>query len=179
MLPDIDEDYFIGNSEEVKFRGVWESGTSSAFSITVVSVVIVAVLFLLMRLWNSYDMSMSSTCPRKPGKRAGSIRSSSDLYALQNCGRPVTIMYYADFCGHCKLAKPAFDQAAENSNAEMYVCEADPNRQDAILTVTELHEMQVHGFPSVIKYDGDKAISYKGERTSESYKSFAEKPVPT
>lgn len=180
MSTSIDKDYFLSTTSDTteNFRGFWDNTGSSAFSITVVAVVIVAVLFLLMRLLKSYNMSKSSSCPNKARKRAGIIQSTADLYALQNCGRPVTILYYANFCSHCKVAKPAFEQAAEASGAEMYMCEADPNRHDAILTTTELHELDVHGFPAVIKYDGDKAVSYKGERTPEAYKTFAEKPVP-
>ena len=82
-------------------------------------------------------------------------------------------MYYADWCGHCKVAKPEFSQFAkqgilkignENCKIRMISPEKEPEAAKG---------KNIKGFPSFLLETVDgKTVEYTGERTTAGYMSF-------
>lgn len=83
----------------------------------------------------------------------------------------VFVEFYAPWCGHCKQLAPIWDELAE----------ALADRDDIIIakmdsTANEVEEVQVQSFPTLKcwkKGDGE-VVDYKGARTKEALKKFAE-----
>jgi len=91
-------------------------------------------------------------------------------------GAPATntfTMYYADWCGHCKAAKPEFSQFAqqgilkignENCKIRMISPENEPEATKG---------KNIKGFPSFLLETVDgKTVEYTGERNTAGYMSF-------
>ena len=82
-------------------------------------------------------------------------------------------MYYADWCGHCQTAKPAFTEFAKNGkitigNKEceirMISPEAEPDKAKGKI---------IKGFPSFLLETVDgKTVEYTGERNVDGYMGF-------
>ena len=86
-------------------------------------------------------------------------------------------MYYADWCGHCKVAKPAFEELIKQSpikvggrrfNIRMVSPEKEPGAVDS--------GAKIDGFPTFY-YKNEKTgalVQYGGERNVDGYKAFLE-----
>lgn len=83
------------------------------------------------------------------------------------------IMYYAPWCGHCKVAKPEFMKLGDNqtiSDKNVTIRAIDPKEQP-----TEVMEgVKVRGYPTIHLYGPDNKLveEYKGERTVDSFLQF-------
>lgn len=92
--------------------------------------------------------------------------------------KPVFIMFQANFCGYCKLAKPAFQEFAEKNKDKFFVATIQADSQ--IPEVQQLKEKSqkiypnLIGFPSYLLYFKGKRIIYNGGRTLQDLQSFAD-----
>jgi thiol-disulfide isomerase/thioredoxin len=89
-------------------------------------------------------------------------------------------MYYADWCGHCKTAKPAFEELVKQSpiivggravNIRLVSPENEASKVDA--------GAKIDGFPTFY-FKNDKSgelVQYNGAREVDGYKAFLEKQV--
>ena len=77
------------------------------------------------------------------------------------------LIFYAPWCGHCKKAMPEFIKATEMSNGKVMLVNSDDPKNKKLI-----QEHGVSGFPTIKKANGTE---YKGGRTSEDIKSFADK----
>jgi thiol-disulfide isomerase/thioredoxin len=103
----------------------------------------------------------------------GELKASFQLEAFDNSGseQPLFVMYYAEWCSHCKKAKPEFQRLIEeykgNVKLMMVDCMDDSNK--------ELAESQgIKGFPTIRYYKNGlngPSDEYSGERT---YSNFAQ-----
>lgn len=81
-------------------------------------------------------------------------------------------MYYADWCGHCKKAKPDFEQFVAKSPVDIngvphVIRMVSPEKQP------EEAKRKLNGFPTFILDTTDgQSIEYKGERTMDGYLKF-------
>lgn len=81
----------------------------------------------------------------------------------------------ADWCGHCKKAKPAFDaliaaspiKLKNGTSVTVRVLDADSDKAD-------VERMNIRGFPSIIYMKGGSPMEYSGERTYNGVMSFLE-----
>ncbi len=99
------------------------------------------------------------------------------MYSVENFADENTIevmLFYADWCGHCKKFKPTWEEAKrvmkQNKNGvpvKMTSINADENKAD-------VKKYNVSGFPTIkAKYAG-KVHEFNGERTLEGLKSFVD-----
>ena len=82
-------------------------------------------------------------------------------------------MYYADWCGHCKTAKPAFEKLASSGPVvvngkkcmlQMVSPEKEPEKAK---------DKPIRGFPTFLFESPDgQVVEYKGERNTEAYLKF-------
>ena len=93
--------------------------------------------------------------------------------SFQNPSMPTFTMYYADWCGHCKSAKPEFESLVAKSpldingvkcNVRMVSPEKEPNL---------VKGKPIKGFPTFLMETPDgKAVEYKGSRSTDGYLKF-------
>jgi len=92
--------------------------------------------------------------------------------------KPIFILIQANFCGHCRVAKPEFQQFAEN-NVNTFFCatiQADseePLVKDLQPKMNSIYPNLV-GFPSYMIYYKRKRILYNGGRKCQDLQAFAD-----
>ena len=75
------------------------------------------------------------------------------------------IIFYAEWCGHCKRAMPAFKQLKQKYPDRVIMKDSEDPETDKLM---EKYDCQ--GFPSVVKQSsGDK---FEGERTYNNLEQF-------
>lgn len=95
---------------------------------------------------------------------------------FQNPSDPTFTMYYADWCGHCKNAKPDFeklvakgqvDVGGKKCNVRMVSPEKEPELAKG---------KPIKGFPTFLLEMPDGTVTeYKGERSTPGYLEFINK----
>jgi thiol-disulfide isomerase/thioredoxin len=103
----------------------------------------------------------------------GDLRGSFELEAFENQvgDEAVFVMYYADWCGHCKRAKPHFQKLIENYQGNVKVmminCEAPENK--------ELVQSQgIKGFPTIRYYPQGISGQYQEYSGAREYSDFVQ-----
>ena len=94
-----------------------------------------------------------------------------------NTSKAMLTMYYADWCPHCKAAKPEFEKMMKYNNKKfgsktlelvMVDCEKNP----------ELAEKEgVEGYPTFIYKEGDQKEVYSGERNEMGFISYLKEKI--
>ena len=80
------------------------------------------------------------------------------------------VLFYADWCGHCKKIKPVWEETANEVNEpelkmiKVNCGEGTPADQKI------MKKYSIDGYPTIIKFVNGKAQLYQGERDVESFK---------
>lgn len=105
------------------------------------------------------------------------IKRESLILGFQNQkvgpGDATFTMYYADWCGHCKTAKPAFEKMASSGpvivngkkcTLQLVSPEKEPEKAK---------DKPIRGFPTFLFESSEgQVVEYKGERNTEAYLKF-------
>lgn len=80
------------------------------------------------------------------------------------------VLFYADWCGHCKKIKPLWEETANEVNEpELKMikinCGEGTSADQKIMK-----KYSIDGYPTIIKFVNGKAQLYQGERNAESFK---------
>ena len=84
---------------------------------------------------------------------------------------PEFVMIYADWCGHCKTAKPDFESLAAKSplnigEHKVYIRMVNGDSEEG-------KALKVEGYPTFRLYKPDgRMVEYKGGRSIDQYKEF-------
>lgn len=82
------------------------------------------------------------------------------------------VMFYADWCGHCKKLKPVWDEAAADVNKDekkmIKVNCGEGTEDDEKL----MKKYNVQGYPTIIKFINGKPSEYQGDRDADSFKDM-------
>ena len=104
----------------------------------------------------------------------GDLRGSIQLEAFSNSDsstQPVFVMYYANWCGHCKRTKPEFQKLMDSNNTNVKVimidCEA-PENADLVKS------QNIKGFPTIRYYSNGLTGDYEEYSGERSYTNFVE-----
>jgi len=93
--------------------------------------------------------------------------------------KPRFTICYADWCGHCKAAKPSFEEISKDgqvSVANGTVVTVRMLNADDSNNESELKRLKVVGYPTLILETTDgKRIEFKGERNTQGYLDFLNK----
>jgi len=86
---------------------------------------------------------------------------------------PTFTMFYADWCGHCKKAKPGFVEFMADGKVKVGDTEVKVEMINADSGSPKMKAFNVSGYPSFClqKTDG-KVVEYKGERDAAAYLEF-------
>jgi len=97
---------------------------------------------------------------------------------FQNASEYTFTMYYADWCGHCKKAKPemealvaagAIEKNGKKCQIRMISPETDPDAAKG---------KPIKGFPTFLMETADgQIVEYKGERSTDGYLAFINKTL--
>ena len=86
--------------------------------------------------------------------------------------KPTLVLFYADWCGHCKSMKPEwkkFEKKYSNNCKKV---------EDKSITDEHRKKYKVNGYPTIVLIKDDKIIeTYKGERNFEGFESFIKKYI--
>lgn len=99
------------------------------------------------------------------------IRNQKESF--QNPNMPTFTMYYADWCGHCKTAKPEFESLAAKSPLDINGVKCNirlvsPEKQPDLAK-----GKPIKGFPTFLMETPDgKIVEYKGSRSTDGYMKF-------
>ncbi len=88
--------------------------------------------------------------------------------------KPIFVMIQSTACGHCRVAKPAFQALANDGIISCLTIQADGQRQserDLAPLLTMIYP-GFNGFPSYMLFINDKKIPYVGGRSYMEMKEF-------
>ena len=80
------------------------------------------------------------------------------------------VLFYADWCGHCKKIKPVWDETADEVNGDEIKmikvnCGEGTEKDQEVMK-----KYSIEGYPTIIKFVNGKASMYNGDRDSDSFK---------
>jgi len=80
------------------------------------------------------------------------------------------VLFYADWCGHCKKIKPIWDETAKEVNEDEVKmikvnCGEGTDKDQAIMK-----KYSIDGYPTIIQFVNGKPQLYQGERDAVSFK---------
>ena len=106
--------------------------------------------------------------------KVSSDNDALNLSKLLNDGNWM-VLYYAEWCGHCKTAAPEFAKLLAASpidlsgrKAAVRMLDADQDK-DAMAPYKD----RIKGFPTILIQKGSDLIEYPGERKSDDVIAFA------
>ena len=95
---------------------------------------------------------------------------------LTKTQKPILVMFYAPWCGHCKALKPHFAEAASELKSEAVLAGMDLEKPELYGVRQALN---ITGFPTLHYYlHGNKVFDYGGERTKEGILTWMRDPKP-
>jgi len=86
----------------------------------------------------------------------------------------VVILFFANWCGHCKHLKPAYQQLADNSSGfTVAAVDADDNGGliEMIQSMGDNAEYKVQGYPTIVSYNNGKYYSTYGAN-NDKFRTF-------
>lgn len=102
------------------------------------------------------------------------LGTDNDVVQQIKSSKFTTIMFMAEWCGHCQRTLPEFKKAKLNLSQEnqAFELEADKDKQ-IITTITSQYPIVIQGYPTIIRFkNGAIHATYNGTRTQESLHQF-------
>lgn len=110
-------------------------------------VTIVIILIVILSIFRAANLTMGF------GMRAhlGNLRTSFMIEGFEDGAAPAFVMYYADWCGHCKRTKPFLEEAMTEYKGKIQIVMIDAeDAKHAALVKQE----GISGFPTIRYYKG-------------------------
>lgn len=138
-------------------------------------VTIVIILIFILAIFRAANLTMGF------GVQAhlGNLRTSFMIEGFEGQGKntPVLVMYYADWCGHCKRAKPQLEAAKSEYKGKVKIIMLNAEEPEH---ASLLKQEDVQGFPTIRYYKSGMPVAgkksdyeeYNGERTKEDFLTF-------
>ena len=141
--------------------------TTSMSNPLVIVVCLLIILIIVLSIFRSVSPVLNLGF--EVSAHIGDLRGSFELEAFDNSSNGVFAMYYANWCGHCKKAKPHFqklmDEYSGNIKVMMIDCEDAQNK--------ELVQSQgIKGFPTIRYYKEGFSGDYSEYSGSRTYSDF-------
>jgi len=104
--------------------------------------------------------------------RIGDLKGSFEIEAFDNNTEAVFIMYYAEWCGHCKRTMPEFNSLMETYNGNVKIQMID---SEAAENAELVKSQNIRGFPTIRYYPSGLSSDYQeydGERTAAQFVQY-------
>jgi thiol-disulfide isomerase/thioredoxin len=104
--------------------------------------------------------------------KEGFEMESKDIDSQVKSGTKL-VLFYADWCGHCKKVKPDWETAASSVNTKedkkmiMVNCGEGTDEDQKIMK-----KYNVDGYPTIIKFVNGTPSLYRGDRDADSFKDI-------
>ena len=101
----------------------------------------------------------------------GDLKGSFEIEAFDNNEEAMFVMYYAEWCGHCKRAKPEFEKLSQNYKGKikiMAVNAESPENKNLV------QSQKIEGFPTIRYYPSGLTGKYDEYSGSRTYSDFAQ-----
>jgi protein disulfide-isomerase-like protein len=123
----------------------------------------VVALFIIRKMYNTVE-----GFELQPANLESKLEGSKKL-----------VLFYADWCGHCKNFKPVWDDVASGVNTDGEEKLVKVNVGDSSSENEEImKKYNVDGFPTVVLVDNSSGNTnlnvYEGERTKEGLEEFVQ-----
>jgi thiol-disulfide isomerase/thioredoxin len=141
-----------------------------------ISIVTIAIILIfILAIFRAANLTMGF------GLQAhlGNLRTSFTIEGFEGkeSNSPSLVMYYADWCGHCKRAKPLLEAAKGEYKGKVKIVMLNAEDPE---NASLLKQEDVQGFPTIRYYKsgmpeaGKKSNyeEYNGERTKEDFLQF-------
>ena len=137
----------------------WFDWKNVLIALAVIAVVVVVVLIVLGKFPNVFGL--------KQGFQGGSSISAAAPSV------PTFTMFYADWCGHCKKAKPDFVEFMGDGTKTIGSTTVKIEMVNADSGDPKVEAFQVKGYPTFCLQTTDgKVTEYKGKRETAGYLEF-------
>ena len=141
---------------------------ANPFVITIIAIIALLLVLAIFRSSNQYFGTGISG-----SGHIGDLRGSFQIEAFNNQdlvdSSPHFIMYYVNWCGYCKKAKPEFEKLIQNYNGMIQVkmmdAESDENKQ-------LVHSQNIRTFPTIRYYPSGLQSDYKDYNGNREYNDF-------
>jgi protein disulfide-isomerase-like protein len=88
------------------------------------------------------------------------------------------VLFYADWCGHCKKLKPTWEKASKNASENgltminINIGGSDKDTDEDKKKNEEISKKyNIDGYPTIILFKNGKPVPYEGPRTEEGFMS--------
>ena len=78
------------------------------------------------------------------------------------------ILYYVDWCPHCKVVKPEWEKLEKDNELKM----VEIKKVNCEENEDVVNELGIEGFPTILYTKNGKVEPYNGEREYEEFKQF-------
>jgi len=94
--------------------------------------------------------------------------------SLHHASKPMVVLFYAPWCGHCKKFKPEYDQIADDLKMTLYAVNCDEESELA-------NKFHIQGFPTIkcIKSDNEHISFGEGEHDGHRNREDVSKWIKT
>ena len=116
-----------------------------------IPIIIILILLLIIIL----------TCLNKSSYFSAMVDKSESNLKL-NDGNTIILIFFAEWCGYCRKAKPSFEKLANDYPDKVQLIDSDKNKD-------LLSKYSVKSFPTIMTNTGD---IYNGDRSYESLSQF-------
>ena len=104
-----------------------------------------------------------------------SFTDKDSLKKIINDKNGIIILFYADWCGHCKMLKPTYKTFIDRNNKNVLIKAVDmtDNSDSSIKNLTTM--LNIEGFPTIISFDKEGNIfsNFNGNRTLNDLEKYA------
>jgi thiol-disulfide isomerase/thioredoxin len=134
-------------------------------------IIVMLLLALIIILSIFRSVSPALTLGFGVNAHIGDLRGSFELETFSNANEAVFVMYYAEWCGHCKRAKPEFQKLLDNYKGNIKIMAVNAESQEH----SELVKSQkINGFPTIRYYPNGISENYKEYDGGRTYSDFVQ-----
>ena len=123
---------------------------------------------LVAQLMTYADFSVPSVLHSAPLPAPNIDKSHWGHITAKSNKRPQILWFFAEWCGHCRRMRDAWDQAVEGGVEHADWHEVDCGEGNDLAT-----HLKVRGFPTVKKVTRGKVETFEGQRTRDGLINFA------
>lgn len=117
------------------------------------------LVFILLLLFYIYKTYLKEGFELAPTKIEDEVSDGKKL-----------VLFYADWCGHCKTLKPVWDKTADEVNTKdkklmiKVNCGGDSEKEKELMK-----KYNIDGYPTILIFENGKHTVYDDERTKEAF----------